>query len=58
MTDRHVKQTRGTCAQAHEKELLECGTQLSAQQRELQLAKQLAEVLTEMCFLCFEGDRS
>ena len=24
-------QTRGTCAQAHEKELLECGTQLSVQ---------------------------
>ena len=23
--------TRGTCAQAHEKELLECGTQLSVQ---------------------------
>ena len=24
-------QTRGTCAQAHEKELLECGSQLSVQ---------------------------
>ena len=27
----HLGKTSGTCAQAHEKELLECGTQLSVQ---------------------------
>ena len=31
LIDPYLGQTRGTCAQAHEKELLECGTKLSVQ---------------------------